>query len=126
MGQAWRRSSGVKGLVCALGIGMTALTARAEGEAKTAETSLVPQMTDLRESGDLPGVVVYPAEGPGPHPITVLLHGMCGEPTRTCAHFAAEVTHTAHLVCPRARTRCEGGGATRVHDLVHGVASRVE
>jgi predicted esterase len=58
------------------------------------------------------GVVVYPATAPGPHRVTVVLHGMCGEPLNTCQHFAGEVTSSEHLVCPRASQRCDGGGAS--------------
>lgn len=61
---------------------------------------------------ELPGVVVYPAQIPGPRPITVLLHGMCGDAVRTCSHFAEEVTKSSNLVCPRASVRCNGGGAS--------------
>jgi predicted esterase len=63
------------------------------------------------EGGEL-GVVLYPATTPGPRRVTVVLHGMCGEPRNTCAHFAARVTKDEHLVCPRASQRCEGGGAS--------------
>jgi predicted esterase len=58
------------------------------------------------------GAVVYPATLPGPHPVTVVLHGMCGEPLRTCAHFAEQVTKREHLICPRASQRCNGAGAS--------------
>lgn len=57
-------------------------------------------------------VVLYPAATPGARRVTVVLHGMCGEPRNTCAHFAAQVTKDEHLVCPRARQRCEGAGAS--------------
>jgi predicted esterase len=71
-----------------------------------------PPMIDLPATADLPGVVIFPARAPGPRPITVVLHGMCGEPSYTCRHFAEEVTETANLVCPRASQRCAGGGAS--------------
>jgi predicted esterase len=66
----------------------------------------------LFESDDEPGVVVYPAVSPGVHGVTVLLHGMCGEPVNACRHFAGQVTVEQHLICPRASRRCEGGGST--------------
>jgi predicted esterase len=63
------------------------------------------------EDGEL-DVVIYPAKRPGARPVTVVLHGMCGEPRRTCAHFAEQITEREHLVCPRANRRCDGGGAS--------------
>jgi predicted esterase len=72
---------------------------------------------------ELPGVVVYEAEGSGPRPLTVLLHGMCGDALRTCSHFASEVTKGAHLVCPRASVSCPGGGVSWPE---RGVAEAVE
>ncbi|HEX2672902.1 MAG TPA: hypothetical protein VHM25_18590 [Polyangiaceae bacterium] len=69
---------------------------------------------DLRESEDAPGVVIFRARGSGPLPLTVVLHGMCGDAARTCRHFADAVTESAHLICPRASARCSGGGASFV------------
>jgi predicted esterase len=66
----------------------------------------------LSETESEPGVVVYPAQTPGAHRVTVLLHGMCGEPQNACSHFAQQVTADEHLVCPRASRRCDGGGST--------------
>jgi predicted esterase len=66
----------------------------------------------LVETEGQPGVVVYPAQSPGPHRVTVLLHGMCGEPANACRHFAQQVTVDEHLICPRASRRCDGGGST--------------
>lgn len=66
----------------------------------------------LAETEGQPGVVVYPAQTPGVHRVTVLLHGMCGEPANACRHFAQQVTADEHLLCPRASRRCEGGGST--------------
>jgi predicted esterase len=76
----------------------------------TAEAAAEP--LDLAESETEPGVVVYRSSAAGPRPITVVLHGMCGEPARTCSHFAEQVTRSEHLICPRARSRCEGGGSS--------------
>ena len=45
----------------------------------------------LTESETEPGVVVYRSTAPGPRPISVVLHGMCGEPERACAHFARAI-----------------------------------
>jgi predicted esterase len=70
---------------------------------------------ELAEGEAGPGVVVYPARQPGPHAITVVLHGMCGQPANACRHFAAQVTEQEHLICPRATRRCDGGGASWPH-----------
>jgi predicted esterase len=69
----------------------------------------------LSEVDGQPGVVVYPAQQPGPRRVTVVLHGMCSEPANACRHFAAEVTKNEHLVCPRASKRCNGGGSIWPH-----------
>lgn len=69
----------------------------------------------LPEADGQPGVIVYPAQQPGPRRVTVVLHGMCSEPANACRHFAAQVTKTEHLVCPRAGKRCAGGGSIWPH-----------
>jgi predicted esterase len=49
---------------------------------------------------------------------------MCGEPESTCSHFAELVTERGdHLICPRGRLRCDGGGSTWP---VHGITGDVE
>lgn len=67
---------------------------------------------ELAETASAPGVVVYPAQTPGVHRVTVLLHGMCGEPANACRYFASQVTADENLICPRASRRCDGGGST--------------
>ena len=67
---------------------------------------------ELAETATEPGVVVYPAQASGVHRVTVLLHGMCGEPANACRYFASQVTADEHLICPRASRRCDGGGST--------------
>lgn len=66
---------------------------------------------ELPEQDGQPGVVVYPAARPGAQRVTVVLHGMCSEPVNACRHFAAAITASEHLVCPRASLRCDGGGS---------------
>lgn len=102
MGHAFRRRTGVWAKVCAL-LALSSWCAKAEAADAAFELPAA--------SGEL-SVVIYPAQVPGARRVTVLLHGMCGEPRRTCAHFAAEVTRDEHLICPRASVRCEGGGAS--------------
>ena len=115
------RRSGVKAGVCAAGLlgwGLLAEPlARAEtgtsGELSDAPAPVpAPAAIELPETSELPGVVIFPARGGGPHPITVLLHGMCGDAARACSHFADQVTQSSNLICPRASQRCTGGGAS--------------
>ncbi len=98
--RAWLRSC-----VVFLGLGLICATKNARAEDG-------PAMIDLAETGELPGVVIFPARSREARPITVLLHGMCGEPIRTCSHFASEITKDENLICPRASQRCAGGGAS--------------
>ena len=46
----------------------------------------------LTETDSEPGVVVYPATSPGAHRVTVLLHGMCGEPANACRRVFGSTT----------------------------------
>jgi pimeloyl-ACP methyl ester carboxylesterase len=49
---------------------------------------------------------------------------MCGDPENTCSHFAEPITERGdHLLCPRGRLRCDGGGSTWP---VHGITADVE
>jgi len=97
----WMR---VKAVVCLLGVANA--SSAADG------SSSAPTRLELPETKDSAGVVIFPARSPGAHPLTVLLHGMCGDAVRTCSHFADEVTPDAHLICPRASAPCAGGGAS--------------
>src|SRR5437016_3305002 len=101
-GRLW----GVKAGVCALAV-LSAASASAG-----AQSAAAPQPLMLPETADQAGVVIFPARDAGPHPITVLLHGMCGDPARSCSHFADEVTRGSTLICPRASQRCAGGGSS--------------
>jgi predicted esterase len=98
-----------KAMVCLL---ISTSGAWSAEDASHAPTSHAPASIDLRESDDAPGVVVFPARGTGAFPMTIVLHGMCGDAARTCRHFADAVTESAHLICPRASARCAGGGAS--------------
>jgi predicted esterase len=105
------RRLGVGGWVCLMSAIAIALGSESRARAAEPESS-VPPVIELTETAELPGVVIFPARASGPRPITVVLHGMCGEPIRTCSHFAAQVTESANLVCPRASQRCAGGGVS--------------
>jgi predicted esterase len=104
MGQGFMRRPGAKAKVCLLLAVLLGLLVSTSARAAAPFT--------LAETESEPGVVVYPAQTPGAHRVTVLLHGMCGEPENACSHFAQQVTADEHLVCPRATRRCDGGGST--------------
>ena len=97
------RRIGVKAGVCALSL----LGVFAGPKARATSVSMELAATDTE-----PGVVIFPARAPGPRPITVLLHGMCGDAANACRYFADQVPQTSNLVCPRASARCPGGGAS--------------
>jgi predicted esterase len=104
--RVWMRRCGAKAVVCLLMVVFsTALRAR------DAHAQAAPVSIELEENEDEPGVVFYAARAPGVRSVTVVLHGMCSEPHRACRHFAERITETDHLICPRARQRCEGGGS---------------
>jgi len=98
------RCLGAGAVVCALGLASVS-------RAAAADASTTARL-ELAATQDSAGVVIYPARAPGAHPITVLLHGMCGAAARACRFFADEVTLNSNLICPRASARCAGGGAS--------------
>jgi predicted esterase len=104
MRQGRLRRSGVWAKVCAaFGILVALLVC-----ARTARAEVI----ELAETATEPGVVIVPAEGPGPHRVRVVLHGMCGSPTNICRYFAGDFSKDEHLICPRASARCDGGGSS--------------
>jgi predicted esterase len=104
MGHGYSRLRGAKAKVCLLlALAVAFLSSRPAAAATPFE---------LSETDAEPGVVVYPAQTSGVHRVTVLLHGMCGEPANACRYFASQVTADEHLICPRASRRCDGGGST--------------
>jgi predicted esterase len=109
------RRFGVMAVVC-VGSSLFAWQAAAAGLPPGARLELPP-------SEHSAGAVILSARGPGVHPITVVLHGMCGDAARACSYFAEQVTESAHLICPRASAHCAGGGASWPEQ---GVADAVE
>jgi predicted esterase len=81
-----------------------------------------PVASEQREV-DVPGWIqadrsrafVYPPQRSvaSPQPVTVVLHGMCGEPVSVCAPFVGESTARGWLVCPKAQDPCGGGSRWR-------------
>jgi predicted esterase len=102
MGQWCLRRSGVRAKVCLLlGLALGLFVTR----------SAHAEPIELAETDSEPGVVIQPAQTPGPHRVTVALHGMCGSPVNICRVFAEQVTADEHLICPRATGHCDGGGS---------------
>ena len=58
------------------------------------------------------GYVIRPRDRSGPMPVTVFLHGLCGDPASACPRFREGVDDRSWLLCPSAPQRCEGGGAS--------------
>jgi predicted esterase len=115
MERSHARRFGVKAGVCVLGLVSASQATEASMPARAS--------FELPATERSAGAVVFPARGSGPRPITVVLHGMCGDAARACSYFAEQVTESANLICPRASARCPGGGASWPEQ---GVADTVE
>jgi predicted esterase len=75
-----------------------------------------PLAAEMPESVDDRRAVVYrPQRALGsPQPVTVLLHGLCGQPRRACAPFVDASTARGWLVCPSGEDLCGGGARWRL------------
>lgn len=93
----------------------TACATPTEGGESTAlaERSLA---TEARHESDSVPAVFYPPHDNliCPRPVTVLLHGLCGDPRSACAPFIETSTARGWLVCPRAEDACGGGSRWRL------------
>jgi len=101
MGSSCERRRGARAKIHFLGLALLAFSSRARAAA-----------FDLPPDDTGGGAVVYPASLPGPRPITVVLHGMCGHAENVCRIFQNDATAGEHLVCPRASEPCSGGGSS--------------
>lgn len=100
MTRDWARLRSLQAKVCFL-IALFSFSLRAQ------------QPEVFEQTPEQPGIVAYPPlDRSAPRPVTLMLHGMCGEPERACRHFAGVVTQGGWLLCPRATQRCRGGGST--------------
>ena len=82
--------------------------------AASAERSLEAEGRGTEE-GKAAAVFYPPQNGQAsPRPVTVLLHGLCGDPRRACAPFVDASTARGWLVCPRGEDSCEGGSRWRL------------
>jgi len=106
----FRRSA----LAVAAGALLVAASLSAAGGARAVSSDVVARPEWLPSANDGLDVLVYAPRGDRttPHPVAVMLHGMCDLPERECPYFAGVVTRRAWLVCPRAMLSCAGGGAT--------------
>lgn len=62
--------------------------------------------------GDLPTYAFAPVSKDGAKPLTIYLHGICGDPGNGCPYFRDGATSASWLLCPSAPTECQGGGGT--------------
>jgi predicted esterase len=66
------------------------------------EAGLVHAYPPLVASATLAAAAV----APGPFPLVLMLHGMCGEPRSVCEHWSEGGRHGSWLVCPRGNVPC--------------------
>ena len=79
--------------------------------ASAEENSSAPKMLVVAK-GDLPTYAYAPANAAGAKPLTIYLHGICGDPGNGCPYFREGATSASWLLCPSAPTECQGGGGT--------------
>ena len=99
------RALRVVAAVCLLG-GIAAV----ERHAGADENAEAKMLTVAR--GALPTYAYAPAENDTAKPLTIYLHGICGNPGNGCPFFRDATTSASWLLCPSAPTECQGGGAT--------------
>jgi predicted esterase len=100
------RALRVGAVVCLLSA-VTIFVDRANAQENAANVSM---LTVAR--GDLPTYAFAPASNDGAKPLTIYLHGICGDPGNGCPYFRDGATTASWLLCPSAPTECQGGGAT--------------
>ena len=96
-----RRAFRVGAAVC-LSFGAIAF----RGAATAEENSSVPKMLVVAK-GDLPTYAYAPANTGGAKPLTIYLHGICGDPGNGCPYFREGATSASWLLCPSAPTECQ-------------------
>ncbi len=110
------RAQRAVGMVCLL-IAATGALVSSEAAGASGPSEGVPITV---RGGRLPVYAYPPARGeasetakePGARPVTIYLHGICGDPGNGCPYFKDGVTSSSWLLCPSAPTPCPGGGAT--------------
>lgn len=89
-----------------------------QGEQAAAPARALPEAPAWIDAERAAGkALVYPpaAERPTPAPVTVVLHGMCGQPQRACGPFVDMATSRGWLVCPRGEDPCGDGSKWRLN-----------
>lgn len=104
-----RRAFRVVAAVCLLSaaVGVVATSSRASAD----ENANAPPMLTVKR-GDLPTYAFAPATQDSAKPLTIYLHGICGDPGHGCPYFREGATGGSFLLCPSAPTECQGGGGT--------------
>jgi predicted esterase len=105
MGFVRGRALRVVGAVCLLSAAMVT-----GGHAAADQNASANMLTVAR--GNLPTYAYAPASQDGAKPLTIYLHGICGDPGNGCPFFREGATSSSWLLCPSAPTECQGGGAT--------------
>jgi predicted esterase len=97
----------------------TFAVASSNGEQPTPHAAGLPERPEWVEAENAAGkAFVYPPQPLQPavaRPVTVLLHGMCGEPQSACGPFVDVATSRGWLVCPKAEDACGGGTSWRLY-----------
>lgn len=99
-----KRAARVVGMLCLLCAG-TGATARADADSNGTKM--------MKVDAEKAALYAYaPTTADGPKPLTIYLHGVCGQPTNGCPYFRDGTTSASWLLCPTAPTACEGGGGS--------------
>jgi alpha-beta hydrolase superfamily lysophospholipase len=118
-----RRARTMAAMCTAIGMGAMMLAplarpARAtptEGGESTAVAERSLEVGERITEGEARAVFYAPQNGAAsPRPVTVLLHGLCGDPRRACEPFVSASTERGWLVCPRGEDSCGGGARWRL------------
>jgi predicted esterase len=76
---------------------------------------LAPESPGWIEAADTRAFVFPPQHSvSSAQPVTIVLHGLCGEPRSACWPFVDPSTARGWLVCPRAEDPCGGGSRWRL------------
>ena len=105
MGIGSKRASSVVAALC-LFSAVSVVGARAKADANTA-----PSIVKV-DAGKTTLFAYAPIANDAPKPLTIYLHGVCGQPANGCPYFREGATSASWLLCPSAPTPCEGGGGS--------------
>jgi predicted esterase len=76
-------------------------------------TSTVREVLKPPGKKNIKEIAVYkPSSSKKAKPMVMMLHGMCGMPTRTCSYIDKAGTKHGWLVCPKAQAQCPSGGGS--------------